>query len=174
MIANTARFLSAALLGGVAVIATETIADIKIPPKVEIHYGPAENLERIDIALIDSAQHSIKMAAYLLTDNAVATALSRAIARKVQVKVVVDCRETDSLPLFILESGDVWSPSVICHHDLMHLKAYMIDGKVLRTGSANFSYSGLLRQDNDLVIIRDQMAVSKFKEEFNKLFGASK
>ena len=32
----------------------------------------------------------------------------------------------------------------------MHLKAYAIDGQVLRTGSANFSTSGENAQDNDL------------------------
>ena len=37
----------------------------------------------------------------------------------------------------------------------MHLKAYAIDGEVLRTGSANFSTSGENAQDNDLIVIRD-------------------
>ena len=32
----------------------------------------------------------------------------------------------------------------------MHLKAYSIDGDVLRSGSANFSTSGEIAQDNDL------------------------
>ena len=37
--------------------------------------------------------------------------------------------------------------------DPMHLKSYQIDGKLLRTGAANFSASGLKRQDNDLIAI---------------------
>jgi hypothetical protein len=35
--------------------------------------------------------------------------------------------------------------------DPMHLKSCQIDGKLLRTGDANFSTSGLKRQDNDLI-----------------------
>jgi phosphatidylserine/phosphatidylglycerophosphate/cardiolipin synthase-like enzyme len=35
----------------------------------------------------------------------------------------------------------------------MHLKSYEIDGKLLRTGAANFPASGLKRQDNDLIVI---------------------
>jgi phosphatidylserine/phosphatidylglycerophosphate/cardiolipin synthase-like enzyme len=35
----------------------------------------------------------------------------------------------------------------------MHLKSYQIDGRLLRTGAANFSASGLKRQDNDLIVI---------------------
>jgi phosphatidylserine/phosphatidylglycerophosphate/cardiolipin synthase-like enzyme len=39
---------------------------------------------------------------------------------------------------------------------LMHLKSYQIDGRWLRTGAANFSASGLKRQDNDLLVIDSQ------------------
>ena len=35
----------------------------------------------------------------------------------------------------------------------MHLKNYQIDGRLLRTGAANFSASGLKRQDNDVIVI---------------------
>jgi hypothetical protein len=37
-------------------------------PAPVIHYAPIENLEHIDVALIDRAQHEIDMAAYVLTD----------------------------------------------------------------------------------------------------------
>ena len=38
--------------------------------------------------------------------------------------------------------------------ELMHLKGYCVDHRLLRTGSANFSQSGETRQDNDLVALR--------------------
>jgi phosphatidylserine/phosphatidylglycerophosphate/cardiolipin synthase-like enzyme len=50
-----------------------------------IHYAPAENLERIDVALIDQARTSIDMAAYVLTDWAIIQALTRAADRGVAV-----------------------------------------------------------------------------------------
>src|SRR5262249_51252303 len=49
---------------------------------------------------------------------------------------------------------------------LMHLKSYEIDGVLLRTGAANFSASGLKRQDNDLILIKDAQAAAKFKHLF--------
>ena len=42
----------------------------------------------------------------------------------------------------------------------MHLKAYAIDGAVLRSGSAIFSRSGERDQDNDLIVIRDVSAAA--------------
>jgi len=48
----------------------------------------------------------------------------------------------------------------------MHLKSYEIDGRVLPTGAANFSASGLEREDDDLVVVEDAQAAAKFKHAF--------
>jgi phosphatidylserine/phosphatidylglycerophosphate/cardiolipin synthase-like enzyme len=44
----------------------------------------------------------------------------------------------------------------------MHLKSYQIDGRVLRTGAANFSAAGLKCQDNDLVVIESAGPAAAF------------
>jgi hypothetical protein len=36
----------------------------------------------------------------------------------------------------------------------------------MRTGSANFSASGLKQQDNDLIVIRDEAAARAFSQRF--------
>lgn len=53
----------------------------------------------------------------------------------------------------------------------MHLKSYEIDGRLLRAGAANFSASGLKRQDNDLIVIESAQAARAFKREFETMFG---
>jgi phosphatidylserine/phosphatidylglycerophosphate/cardiolipin synthase-like enzyme len=114
----------------------------------EIHYAPVENLEHIDIELIRSATKSVDMAAFTLTDWAIIAALKEAQTRGVPIRILLDPsqRQADAK---LAEMKDVvrlkkrGSP-------YMHLKAYSIDGTLLRTGSANFSPSGLKQQDNDL------------------------
>jgi phosphatidylserine/phosphatidylglycerophosphate/cardiolipin synthase-like enzyme len=54
----------------------------------------------------------------------------------------------------------------------MHLKSYQIDGRVLRTGAANFSASGLKRQDNDLVVIESAAAAASYKRNFEARFAS--
>jgi len=54
----------------------------------------------------------------------------------------------------------------------MHLKSYQIDGKLLRTGAANFSASGLKRQDNDLIVIESTDAAASFKRNFDAQFAS--
>jgi phosphatidylserine/phosphatidylglycerophosphate/cardiolipin synthase-like enzyme len=53
----------------------------------EVHYGPGEDLERIDVALFREATKQIDMAAYVLTDRAVVDALREAAVRGVKVRV---------------------------------------------------------------------------------------
>jgi phosphatidylserine/phosphatidylglycerophosphate/cardiolipin synthase-like enzyme len=55
-----------------------------------IHYPPAENLEHIDVALIDRAEHEIDVAAYVLTDWPVMQALTRAADRGVAIRIYLD------------------------------------------------------------------------------------
>ena len=57
------------------------------------------------------------------------------------------------------------------NNDLMHLKAYAVDGRWLRTGSTNFSWSGETRQDNDLIVIDSPGAVEDFTRQFEKLWS---
>lgn len=56
----------------------------------------------------------------------------------------------------------------------MHLKSYVVDGVVLRTGTANFSASGEKQQDNDLVIIRDAGVAAGFERRFETIWTAGR
>lgn len=54
----------------------------------------------------------------------------------------------------------------------MHLKSYQIDSRVLRTGAADFSASGLKREDNDLIVIEGAEAAATFKRNFEARFAS--
>jgi phosphatidylserine/phosphatidylglycerophosphate/cardiolipin synthase-like enzyme len=73
-----------------AVLFLTSLAPCHADPAPAIHYAPAENLEHIDVALIDRAEHEIDMAAYVLTDWAVMQALTRAAGRGVRVRIYLD------------------------------------------------------------------------------------
>jgi phosphatidylserine/phosphatidylglycerophosphate/cardiolipin synthase-like enzyme len=144
-------------------------------PAPTIHYAPAENLEHIDVELIDSARHEIDFAAYVLTDWPVMQALIRAADRGVKVRIYLDGaqladREPAKVFHDLAETPGVEIRMKRSRGAPMHLKCYQIDGRVLRTGAANFSASGLKRQDNDLIIIDSSAAAMKFKHAFETRF----
>src|SRR5262245_30540080 len=84
------KLFRAAITSAVFVaIGTMSYAD----PAPTIHYAPAENLEHIDVDLIDSAQHKIDFAAYVLTDWPVIQALTRAADRGMRVRFYLDATQ---------------------------------------------------------------------------------
>ena len=54
--------------------------------------------------------------------------------------------------------------------DLMHLKQFQIDGRLLRTGSANWSPTGLKRQDNDVLYESSPATVQGFEQKFEEMW----
>ena len=108
----------------------------------------ARNLEHVDVAFIDRARHEIDKAAYVLTDWPILQALTRAADRGVKVRIYLDgtqLAEREPAKVFndLAETPGVEITIKRKSSDLMHLKSYQIDGRLLRTGAANFSASGL-------------------------------
>jgi phosphatidylserine/phosphatidylglycerophosphate/cardiolipin synthase-like enzyme len=142
-----------------------------------IHYAPAENLEHVDVALIDTARNEIDLAAYVLTDWPILQALTRAADRGVKVRLYLDgtqLAEREPAKVFqdLAETPGVEIRTKRDHGAPMHLKSYEIDGRLLRTGAANFSASGLKRQDNDLVMIESAEAAAAFRRGFEVMFAS--
>jgi phosphatidylserine/phosphatidylglycerophosphate/cardiolipin synthase-like enzyme len=52
--------------------------------------------------------------------------------------------------------------------DLMHFKSYVIDGTLLRTGAANWSPTGLKRQDNDVHYEVYPILAAQFEASLNR------
>jgi phosphatidylserine/phosphatidylglycerophosphate/cardiolipin synthase-like enzyme len=107
---------------------------------------------------------------YTLTDWAIIAALKDARVRGVTIRIALDPSVRQAYDK-LADMADV--VRVKKRGPLMHLKAYAIDGALLRTGSANLSPSGLKQQDNDLIILRDPVAVAKFEVRFAEIYSAA-
>jgi len=146
------------------------------PDAPESHYAPREDLEAIDVSLIDEASETIDIAAYVLTDVPVIEALTDAAARGVKVRLF-------RFPSSYAESGRIGDALAALEHasgmvekfkkgpELMHLKSYCVDGRLLRAGAANFSGSGLRRQNNDLWIFRGPGVCDGFERAFAAMWS---
>jgi phosphatidylserine/phosphatidylglycerophosphate/cardiolipin synthase-like enzyme len=160
--------------GGLVAIALAAAFRASAPAaagEVEIHYAPVENLERVDVDLLHSARAKIDMAAYSLTDWPVVDALIDAHRRGVVLRVVLDPSQQHAFDRLREIEGFVRTAPP---GPYMHLKSYAIDGRVLRTGSANLSASGLKQQENDIAVIRDAEMAGRFTARFEKLWETSK
>ena len=138
----------------------------------EAHYSPGENLEAIDVGLIDQASETIDMAAYVLTDVAIAEALADAAARGVRIRLFRFPSDRTDLDV-VARLGRLADIKVRFKKgpELMHLKSYCVDGRLLRAGAANFSASGLKRQNNDLWIFRGPRVCDGFERAFAAMWS---
>lgn len=140
-------------------------------------YSPGTNLERSELAQLETATRSVDVAMYSFTDRELAEELA-ALARKgVRVRVYRDREEFaqemqwgGTTTTGILLAGGV-EVRVKGARDLMHLKSYAIDGRLLRTGSANWSPRGLKRQDNDVLYESSVEAVELFERKFEEMWA---
>jgi phosphatidylserine/phosphatidylglycerophosphate/cardiolipin synthase-like enzyme len=152
-----------------AVLFLTSLAPCGADPAPAIHYAPGENLEHVDVALIDRAEHEIDMAAYVLTDWPVMQALTRAADRGVAIRIYLDGTQ---LPSASPRRSSGTLPRCPASRLGSNTKSYQIDGRWLRTGAANFSASGLKRQDNDLIVIESAEAAAAFKQTFEARFAS--
>ena len=159
------------ILGLIAGLALAALPSPVTAGTTEIYYAPVSNLEKIDVDLIRSAKSVIDLAAYSLTDWRVIEALNEAQRHGVAIRIVLDPSQRHAYEKFdgLVDIVRVKRPGPI-----MHLKAYAVDGTILRTGSANLSPSGLKQQDNDLVLIRDPQAAATFELRFEQVWDAAR
>ncbi len=155
-----------------------------------IFFSPQTNLEQIDIDLIDRATRTINIAMYAFTDRPIAAALIRAAERGVRIWIYRD-------DIQIRDRGDVTGilegvPGIEIRFknnkfwNIMHLKAFVIDGRILREGSANWSSAGEgascfrrycghgQQQDNDLLITDDTSDIQNFEKTFERIWNRPK
>ncbi len=148
----------------------------------EQHFSPAENLEQLERARLDTARHTIDIAMYSFTDRYLAEELLALARRGVQIRLYRDRQRYEEEQRNVRERG---SPSttdllrgeknirirVKKDSELMHLKAYLVDGWLLRDGSANWSPSGLKRQDNNVHYTSDPAQVRAFQQQFEQMWN---
>ena len=147
----------------------------------EDHFSPEENLEQLDLAQIDNARRSLDIAMYAFTDRYLAEAVLRAAHRGVQVRLYRDHSEYEDEEHNVGRRDGSSTSSMFRgerniqvrvkrNRELMHMKTYCVDGALLRDGSANWSPSGLKRQDNNARFTSDDRQVRNFENAFEGMW----
>ncbi|MDP9268295.1 MAG: phospholipase D-like domain-containing protein [Acidobacteriota bacterium] len=149
----------------------------------ENHFSPAENLEQLDVARLEEARSTIDIAMYAFTDDYLATRLRALAARGVKIRLYRDRSQYEQEQRNAAGHNDTCAtdqlrgePNIEVRikadrgRNIMHLKAYLVDGKLLRDGSANWSPSGLKSQDNNAHFTNDPAQVRALQQDFETMW----
>jgi phosphatidylserine/phosphatidylglycerophosphate/cardiolipin synthase-like enzyme len=148
----------------------------------EQHFSPSENLEQFDRDCLEQAQHSVDIAMYAFTDRYLADQLLKLASRGVRIRLYRDRQQYEEEQNNARERNRPSATDLLrgqrnievrikASHELMHLKAYLVDGRLLRDGSANWSAAGLKRQDNNLHFTADPAQVRAFQQQFEQMWN---
>ena len=150
------------------------------------HVHPALHKPRFrhprHVQTITSATKSIDFAAYSLNDPEIIAALGARATAGVTIRLYHDRTELEAMargdallshaPLRTLLNVPNVAIKVKHSSILMHLKSYLVDGFMLRDGSANFSPAGEEEQDNKRTILTDDAtAVALFAAKFTAMWN---
>ena len=138
------------------------------------YFSPRGGCERAIINLINHSKKSIDVAIYSFTDRKIAKALVNAFNRGVKVRVIIDYGNGKSRfcvgPL-LERAGIPVRYKKGSGEGLMHNKYAIYDGRVLSTGSFNWTTSAEKRNDENLVVIRnDPLLIGLYRRNFEKLW----
>ena len=138
------------------------------------YFSPRGGCKEAIIDLINRSKKSIDVAIYSFTDRKIARALIDAFQRGVKVRVIIDYGNGKSRycvgPL-LEKAGIPVRYKRGSGGGLMHNKYAIYDGKVLSTGSFNWTSNANKRNDENLVIIKnDRHLIEMYQKNFNRLW----
>jgi len=152
----------------------------------ENHFAPDENLEQLDYDRLGDAQKRVDIAMYAFTDKYLADQLMTLSRRGVTVRIYRDMEQykgeqrnadehhDDSVTELLRGEKNIHiRVKSSGRRDLMHLKAYAIDGKLLRDGSANWSAAGEKAQDNNAHLTNNPAEIKAFEQQFEEMWQRS-
>jgi len=127
---------------------------------LEAYFCPEDNCKDHVMDVLNSAQESIHFMTFAFTDDDIGDLLLKK-ANNIEIKGVFDPRKNHYSEYEKLKEFSIINK--------VHHKTFIVDGKIVITGSYNPSRNGNERNDENVIIIRDSKIAKQFEEEFAKI-----
>jgi phosphatidylserine/phosphatidylglycerophosphate/cardiolipin synthase-like enzyme len=136
-------------------------------PAWQVYFSPNHNATKAVVDALDAAKATVLVQAYSFTSAPIAKALVGAHQRGVDVRVILDRKETGSK----YSSADFLAHAKIVTlidgaHAIAHNKVMVIDGLAVITGSFNFTTAAEQRNAENLLVIHDKALAARYTENW--------
>lgn len=165
--------LRPALLSILLVSTLASAGELPSGAAYELGFSPRGQSLPVVLHGIDSARHSILVAAYSFTSKPIASALLQAHKRGVHVEVVADEKEnTKSYSAVTFLANQGVPVRLNGNYAIHHHKFMVIDGQHLETGSFNYSAAAVDRNaENVLLLWNVKPLADDYTREWQRLWG---
>jgi phosphatidylserine/phosphatidylglycerophosphate/cardiolipin synthase-like enzyme len=141
--------------------------------RVETYFSPEDGTAERLVALIREAQESVYFLAYSFTSDEIAAALLEKAQEGVIVAGVMD--ESQARTNTGSESERLRAAGLDVYLDggqgSMHHKVFLIDERIVVTGSYNFSANAEERNDENTLILYNSEIAELYLAEFNRIYA---
>lgn len=145
-----------------------TLRAVPDEPALQVYFSPNHGATRAVVDALHAAKTTVLVQAYSFTSAAIAKALVEAHGRGIDVRVILDRKETGSK----YSSADFLAHARIVTlidgaHAIAHNKVIVIDGKAVITGSFNFTTAAEQRNAENLLVIQDRALAARYTENWH-------
>ncbi len=135
-----------------------------------VYFCPREDCKGVVLNELDKAENSIYFLLYSFTDEDISNLLINK-SKNIEIKGVIEGQRINNLEnkYSHLLKNDIQIKKDKNKY-LMHHKVWIIDKKIVITGSANPSKNGYLRNNDNIVVIKDKKVAERYLEEFFRLY----
>ena len=137
--------------------------------QIRVYFTPGDSAESAIVDQLLNAKESILVQAYSFTNPAIAEALADARGRGVNIEILLDKSHRTQRYSAAGFTANAGIPTLIDdRHAIAHNKIMIIDGRVVITGSYNFTRAAEKSNAENLVIIESGSIAEKYHNNWQK------
>jgi phosphatidylserine/phosphatidylglycerophosphate/cardiolipin synthase-like enzyme len=140
---------------------------------ITVYFSPSPEPEKAIIQRLQSAQQSVHVALYQLTDPEIAQALQETFHRALEIQILLDDDPSRGSKGCLLLGAGI-PVKEFADSGIMHHKFAVIDGALVITGSYNWTTSAQTRNEENLLVIESAELAQAFLGEFQRLWTHKK
>ena len=141
--------------------------------KAETCFSPNGGVASSIIKAINNTKSSIDLAIFDLTSNDIASSLEKAQKRGVKIRIIADSRQAKGANSKIPILADDQFSLKITHGEgrgIMHNKFAILDGKLMVTGSYNWTNNAEHFNYENAIFITDPNVIKQYQKEFDTIW----
>ena len=137
----------------------------------QVFFSPGEDCVNHIIDLINEAYIQLDICVFTISDDRISRAIVEAMKNGVEIRIISDNFKVEDTGSDIEDLSRVGiSVKLDTTENHMHHKFMIVDKKIVLTGSYNWTRSAALYNQENILSMDDEEVVSKFSNEFEKLW----